>query len=300
MFYKIEAFIKQYTGIFLIISCIIGLVFPQLAVFKQLIFYILLLLLFCSFLRVDFKPEHFINPNLLLFPIFNWLVLPLLVFFATNGIANDYRIGLLFAVITPPALGSPIIISITRGNLEFMMSNVVIYNLLSPLTFSFIPTLLFRNEGIKIPTIDILMRVVIVVFIPMILALIVKHYKKTKNWIILHIDSRKNILQIFMVMVAVSSASLKIRETPFHEVVILFLSTFIITLFLYGFGYIVSRKNPIMQRTLPVALGHKNTLLSIMICVSLFSPIAAIPTVFYLISHHIMNGILIQITSKKR
>jgi hypothetical protein len=102
-----------------------------------------------------------------------------------------------------------------------------------------------------------------------------------------------------MVAVAVSSASLKIRQTPISEIGILFLITFLISLFSYSFGYFVSRKDTIMQRTLPVAIGQKNTLLSLMICISLFSPMAAIPTVFYLISHHIMNGVLIQISARK-
>ncbi len=298
MLYTIETFIKKYTGAFLVLACGIGLLFPQLAVFKELIFYILLLLLFCSFLKVDFRPDHFINPKLLLYPLFNWIILPAIVFFTTKSLINDYRIGLLFAVITPPALGSPVIISVTKGDLEFMMSNVVIYNLLSPLTYSFIPTLLLKGEEIEVPTVAILARVLVVVFIPMALALLVKRHKMVKVWIVENIDTRKNVLQIFMVMVAVASASLKIRETPINEVFYLFLAMFFTTFILYAIGYL-STKNPVMQRTLPVAIGQKNTLLSIMICVGHFSPIAAIPTVFYLISHHIMNGVLIQITSKK-
>jgi BASS family bile acid:Na+ symporter len=295
----VEDFIKKYTGILLIVACGVGLLFPQLNIFKDLIFYILLLLLFCSFLKIEFNLKHFINPKLLLFPLFNWFLLPLLVYFISRSLIPDYRIGLLFAIITPPALGSPVIISITKGDLEFMMSNVMIYNLLSPIAYTLIPVFLFKDDQIFIPVKPILLRVVTVVMIPLVLALIVRTHKRSKDWIITHIDSRKNILQIFMVSVAVASASLRIRQTPLSEIGLLFLITFSLTLISYGSGYFISRKNPVMQRTLPVAMGHKNTLLAIMICITNFSPIAALPTVFYLFSHHIFNGILIQISARK-
>ena len=101
-------------------------------------------------------------------------------------------------------------------------------------------------------------------------------------------------LVILLVMIVISSARLQIEaDTPIN-LLVLFGYILLLCFILYITGYLLARKDPSLQRTLPIALGRKNTGLAILVCVANFSAATALPAVFYIISHHIMNAIFIQ------
>ena len=292
-------FIKRWTGAFLLSAIAVGFLIPQLAILKPALAPFLMLLLFCSFVKLDFSMKKFLRPELALFPIFNWLILPPIVYFATPFLPNELRIGLLLVVITPPALGSPVITSLAKGDLELIVANVTLYNLLAPLSYAFIPTLFLSNENIQIDYLNIFIKVAYFIFTPLILALIIRSNKASKRFILEKVDPLKAPIQIVLIAIAVSTTTSKMKELSYINLSILVAVTFLLAGLLYIIGYVIARKNRLMQKSLPIALGHKNTLLALTIGVASFSELAALPAIFYLIAHHTYNGIIISMGRKE-
>lgn len=291
-------FVRKYTGLLLMVFIVIGYLFPQMAIFKSSLSWLLIIMLFISLLKIDLHLHRFFRPGLLLYGLFNWIVLPTIIMFLSKGLAHEYRIGLLIAIITPTALGSPVIISLLDGDLEFILTQVILYNLLAPLSFAFLPLLYFQGANVEIPVITILLNVGKIILIPLVLSLLVKRNLKAKEFIINKFSKFVPLMVIFLAMVVVASASNQIRATHPKTVMIIFSLTLLASALLYLIGFLLGKGE--QKRTLPVALGHKNTGLAIIVCLNSFSPLVALPSIFYIISHHIMNAIILQINSKRK
>lgn len=286
-------FIKRNTGLLLIGSIVIGYLFPQIAVLKPTLSYLLILMLFISLLKVDMRLEKLVRPQLVLFPIVSWVVAPVALVQLRGIIPDEVVIGLVMAAITPPALGSPVITTLAKGDLEFAMANVVFFNSLAPFSFALIPFFLFSGTQISIPVWSILGRVATIVFIPLVASLAVRRFKGVTRGILRYGGELTPLIILFLVAVVVSSAALQIRALPLQQVLMMFGLVFLLTVINYVIGHVASRGNALMQRTLPITTGHKNTGLAILVCIANFSSLVAIPSIFYIISHHICNAVVL-------
>jgi predicted Na+-dependent transporter len=296
---KILSFIEKWMGELLILSILVGYFIPVLSVFKGIVSYILAFLLFSSFLNLEISLHRFFRKELLIFPVLNWVILPVIVYFMCRGLDPDYQIGLMLVIITPPALGSPIIVRLCRGDLEFAVANLTLFNIISPLTYALIPQIFFRNLSEIQSPLSIFSQVAVFIFVPLIIALFVKKLYRVRDFISNRIDPFKGLLQLFMIAVVTASSASKIKAMPLHDSVLIFGITLICSIFLYASAYLLSRKERNMSCTAAIASGHKNTLLSIATGLSNFNPAVTIPTVFYLISHHICNGFIIKLSKKQ-
>ncbi len=297
---KILKFIQKWTGELLILSIIIGFFSPSLSYFSPLVSWLLMFLLFSSFLNLEISLHKFFRKELLLFPILNWVIMPAVVYYLTLKLNMDYRIGLFLIVITPPALGSPVIVSLAKGDMEFVVSNVVIFNVISPLIYAFLPQLYFKGISEIATPLSVFRSVAFYIFIPLILALLVRKILRVKQFINKHIDPFKGLVQLFMIAVVMASSSPKIRSLPIKESLMIFSLTLMISFIVYLTSFILCRKDDQMKYTCPVSAGHKNTLLSIVTGMNNFNPIVAVPSILYLVSHHIWNGVVIFLSRRNR
>lgn len=291
-------FVRKYTGLILIMCIMIGYLFPQMAFFRPSLSWLLIIMLFISLLKIDLHLGHFFQPGLLLYGLFSWIVLPTIIMFLSRGLSHEYRIGLLFAIITPTASASTVIVSLLDGDLEFILKQVILYNLLAPLSFAFLPLIYFKGASVVIPVFTILLNVAKIILIPFLLSLLVKRNQKMKNFIISKFSKFVPLIVIFLAMIVVSSASDQIRTMHPKTVITIFSLTLLSAALLYSSGFLIGKG--VQKRTFPVALGHKNTGLAIIVCLNSFSPLVALPTIFYIISHHIMNAIMLQVYARKR
>lgn len=288
-------FIKKWTGVFLLSAVAIGFIFPFFSVLKPIILPFLMLLLYCSFVRMKFTRDKFFRKELLIFPLICWVILPPIIYYSTSWLGSSLQIGFLLAVITPPALASPIMVSLAKGDLEYSVANVTIFNILSPAVLAVLPRLFIRQTNLSINYRDIFLRVAIIIFIPLILAYFTNRVISLKEFVLTKIDPFKGLMQMILIVVAVSISARQVREmSNFHLIAVLII-TFIMVGILYLIGWLLA-SNKAMKFTLPITLGHKNTLLTITIAIASFSEIAALPAVFYIIAHHTYNGIIISLS----
>lgn len=291
--------LKKWTGIFLLGAVAVGFIFPGLSMFKPLMIPLLMLLLYCSFVRMKFQTKKFIRKELLIFPIICWLIFPPLVFYATAWLGSDLQIGFLLAVITPPALGSPVMVSLAKGDLEFTVANVTLFNLISPLIFALIPTIFIQNSVLDIDFLNIFLRVTIIIFIPLILAYFTEKSAQLKQFVLQRVDPFKALIQIFLIVIAVANSSKQIREMNNLHLLQVVITTFAIAGIFYLVGWFITSARK-MKYTLPITTGHKNTLLTITLAIASFNEITALPAVFYLIAHHTYNGIIINLSRNQQ
>lgn len=274
-------------------AIVIGFLTPFFGTLKPLMTPLLMLLLYCSFMKLKWNMSNFFRKELLLFPLMCWVLLPGITFYLTRFLGPELQVGLLLVVITPPALASPVMVSLVKGDLEFCLTNVALFNLLSPLMYVIIPKIYLSGSDIALDYWGIFWKVCLYIFIPLTLAMVTRLNKGITYMVNQFIDPYKILVQLLLVMIAVSSSAARVKSQPVHLIVLLFVAVYAVTAALYMVAWFVGKKRNNLQYTLPFTTGHKNTLLSINIGLASFSPLAALPAVFYLITHHTFNGIVL-------
>ena len=277
-------------GIYLAI--ILGLIFPIGTEYKSLIPILLATILFFSFLKLEYKLNHFFCKELFYYALIGLIIIPSIVFYLTKNLETNLRLGLFLVSITPTAIGAPIIVDLIKGSKELIISNVVLYNMLSPITYSILLHLYFNKLELIIPTKLIFIKLTIMIFIPFILALIFRNFIKLKEKLSYISKYVSPISFILVIGVAVSSASLNLRQLKLINLLIISFYVLILAVFSFYIGSILSKKSKI-KKTLTIVFGHKNSTLTTWGALSNFAPPVVIPMILYIIFHHIINGFLI-------
>lgn len=277
-------------GIYLAI--ILGFLFPSEIEYELAIPFLLATILFFSFLKINFKWSNFFRKELCYYFFIGILLIPFVVFIFTKNLDPLLRLGLFMVSITPPAIGAPIIVDIVKGNRELVISNVVFYNLLSPLTYSLLLNIYFGKSEVVIPVKQIFLKLVLMLCIPLMLAVIVKNFVRLS-------EKLQNISRIvsptsFILVVGVAVSSASNNLLTLKSIDLLKVAIFVLILAICSFfsGYILS-KNDVTKKTLAIVFGHKNSTLTTWVILSNFTPPVVIPIIVYILFHNIINGIII-------
>ncbi|PID27783.1 MAG: hypothetical protein CSB55_07650 [Candidatus Cloacimonadota bacterium] len=295
-----SSLLKKYMGLLLLGALAFGYILPSISVLKPFLPYTLITMLFFSFLKLKLNIKYFLRPQLAFYPFVVWLIVPATTIFFTRNLDSAYATGLFFTAITPSALGSPVVISLLNGDRELNISFVVLFNLAAPLTYALLPLLMLKGQNsVNVPTTAIMSKVAFIVFLPLLLASAVRKFKKLTDAINKKSGNANALIMLATVAIAVAASANRIKSAEAAVIFKLFSLTFGMAIMNYGLGFIASVKNNKLYRTLPVVFGHKNTVLSILVCISNFSDEAAVPAVFYLISHHILNAAMLHLFPAK-
>lgn len=283
---------NRLTIFFIILS---GLIIPELQGVKRVLPCALGVVMFLNFLTMDTGKHSLAISSELQYLAVVVVITPFLVYRLSLLLDFDtaLRTGLIMAVVTPSALSAPVVCDLVGGNRYSIITHVILTNLLAPLTFTLIFAIYLKSEHIAIPYTMIITKVALLMLCPYLLAWIVK--KRSKK----HLGDLKTVkkfLFLLIVFVAVSSAATRMREVAPVKLAGIALFIFTTALFLYGTGFLIGRCR-MLGSTTALMFGHKNMGLSLWIALGNFDPMAALPLVLYIISHHIINGFLLAGTS---
>lgn len=276
-------------GIF--IAIIAGFFIPYNKNLSNLIPILLTVIMFFSFLKINFNLKQLFRKELLFYFIISVLILPVIVFFLTINLETNLRIGLFLVAITPTAISAPIVVDLIKGNRELITSNVILFNLLSPITYTLMIKLFFNKSDLVIDISKLFWRLTFIIVIPLILASLVKKLGHDEN--LIKISKHINPYAFLLVVgVAVSSASSKIKLLNSGDIIRVILIVAVMAVVSFTIGFLVARgdKN---KKAMTVAFGHRNSALTTWIAISNFAPITVIPIVIYIVCHHIINGFLL-------
>lgn len=265
----------------LLISIVIGTLLPYGHEYVFLIRYFLMIMLYFSFLDININPDiiHRKHFFILLTIIFSSLFL----FFLIRPLSIRLAEAAFITAFAPTAIAAPVIISLKKKKVEFVMFSLLLNNIaISFLLPFFLPFIVHTSKQISIT--DVLFPVLITISIPLLLARLTKYlaplfWKKLINWK----DSTFYIL-VLNIYLATSDASTYIRTELDHNLSIIFIigiSSLILCLMFFSIGWLIGGKEYAAESS--QSLGQKNNAFTLWISLTFISPLAALGPVFYVL-----------------
>jgi len=268
-------------NILLLIAIALGAVLPYGNEYVFLIRYFLMVLLFFSFLDIKTDKEIIRKSHFAILGII--LVSPMILFYFVNLFNHQLAQTVFVTAIAPTAVAAPVIISLKKGNVEYVMFSLLLNNIAVAL---FIPFLIpyVSDSSNPASVSNILVPVLVTISIPFALAQTVrfvlpKIWKRLVEWK----DSSFYIL-VANIYIATSDASTYIREELTSNLSIVFLiaaCSALLCLFYFGLGGLIGGKN--LRAEASQSLGQKNNAFTIWVALTFMSPLAALGPVFYVL-----------------
>ena len=265
----------------LLIAIALGVLLPYGHEYVFLIRYFLMVLLFFSFLDVRtnkevIKQSHFI--------ILGTIVLtPLIFFYLINFFNHSLAQTVFVTAIAPTAIAAPVIISLKKGKVEYVMFSLLLNNIAVALLIPFIlPFIASSSNPVYVS--DILFPVLVTISVPFMLAQLTRFaLPKVWKFLVEWKDSSFYIL-VANIYIATSDASTYIREELTSNLTIVFMIAAVsalLCIFYFGLGWLIGGKN--YRTEASQSLGQKNNAFTIWIALTFMSPLAALGPVFYVL-----------------
>ena len=278
-------------SIIIICAIITGVIFPYGAEYTYLIKYILSLILFLSFIDLDFSTS-ISKSNILKLLIANIIIGPIL-YLVLSSYSDIVRISILLICLTPPAAATTVLASILKFDVKFIAIYVLISTVVLSIIFSISLPLLKENPS-NTSFVKVLVPMLSVIISPILLS---EFIRRTSNLISNYIGKVKFItpyLLAIILYIASSHSSLYIFNyfnlSKYNFIILFILSglAFLINSFL---GYYLSSKGHNKEGRL--ALGHKNTTLAVWIAIEFLNPIVVLVPIIYSLIQNTYNSIQI-------
>jgi len=299
MILQIKSFLKIYGKVFsLLTTMLLGALLPQFHAFSFLIQYLLMAMLFFAFLDIKFKPQTF-QKNVL------WVLLAnVVVAFICYAVLASFDVMLaltaFMTAIAPTAIAAPVIISFIQGEIEYVVAAVLITNLSSaviiPLTLPFL-----LGANIQISFWEVLEPVLIVMFVPLILAQLVSHQPSRTQDFIRKGKSFSFAVWLINLFIISANASNFLRNDNSNSASILItiaLISLVICVINFGIGALLGGRRHWQEAS--QSLGQKNLSFVIWIALTFINPLVAMGPTFYILYHHLYNSWSIYQFEKRR
>ena len=288
----------QGKGLSLLVTMLFGWLVPQAQVFSFLIQYLLMVMLFFAFLDIELKPQGFQKSVL-------WVLLANVgVAFLGYGLLSRFNLMLALAAfmtaIAPTAIAAPVIIGFIQGEVEFVVASVLLTNLASALIVPLaLPSLL--GKVIQISVWEVLQPVLVVMFVPLLLAQLVARLPEDAQRLIR--KGRVTSFPIWLVNLFIISAKaadfLRNDNTnSLSTLGIIALVSLAICIVNFGVGALLGGREHWQEAS--QALGQKNLSFVVWIALAFINPLVAMGPTFYILYHHLYNSWLIYQFEKGR
>lgn len=273
---KISLFIEKYFWVFFIAGLVLGLVAPVYNDFLMtLLKPFLMIMLFLIFLKTDIAQifKSIKNYRRMTFLALSYMVVvPLLFFFAIKIFDPKLAIGVLLFVAMPPAIASPALTDIVKGDIALSTSIVIITSIIAPLT---VPLLfwLVKFEGLSVNPLWLLKDLAMIIIIPVIASQLIKKYSSKfveKNQ---HTLTSVNILILSLMVYIAMGSQRDVIVSDFSGIIWDTLFLYIVFILLHFIGYIMGFKESSKGRiATTISAVYKNNGLAIVLAALYFEP----------------------------
>ncbi|MBN1305654.1 MAG: hypothetical protein JXA13_14545 [Anaerolineales bacterium] len=285
-------FVKGYGKVVaLLLTMILGALFPRFHSLSFLIQYLLMIMLFFAFLEIEFKNDSF-KTN-----IFWILVANLAVAFISYAVLLPFDITLALAAfmtaIAPTAIAAPVVISFIRGNIGYVVTAVLVTNIANAVVIPLVLPLLLSTKH-EISIWGVLGPVLIVMFVPLILACLVSAFLPRIKGFLRKGKPLSFLIWLINLLIISANASNFLRNDHSDSLAYLLLIALISMMICsvnFGLGALLGGR--ISWRESSQALGQKNLSFVIWIALTFINPLVAMGPMFYILFHHLYNSWLI-------
>jgi predicted Na+-dependent transporter len=149
-FMSLPLLIERYFWTFFVAGIVLGLLVPQMGMYKGLLLYIVAIGLYLAMLKVDISriTDHLKHPLLILYVlIVTMVIIPTLFFFGFSFFGAEVAAGILLIVALPAGVATPILTDISKGDVSLSLVITVFSHLVVLLT---LPALFFFLAGTTI------------------------------------------------------------------------------------------------------------------------------------------------------
>ncbi len=208
---KIIKFVENNVSIILLIGIPLGLIFPFFGFLKWSLKYILMFVLFVSFLKINFK-ELLLFIKRPLLPIYitfsNLLVIPVGIFYLSSllGIKNSLLISLLLLAAVPSGVASAAMTELSKGDSALTLIITIFSHFAAPIT---IPVLFYTLTGkiVKLNYSGISITMAELILIPFVLAYLFKTLFKKATTSITNLGTFLTAIPISFISLIVMSVN---------------------------------------------------------------------------------------------
>ncbi len=166
----ISARIEKHFWVCFLLAIFLGLLAPEyVTVFENYLMYMLMLVLFVVFLKVDLRElrGHARRPLLLAYILLlNLIVIPILFYFLSLPFSKDTALALVLLAALPTGMGAAALAGLVKGKASLALILSVSSSLIAPLTLPAVFYLLFR-EKIELDYFKLFLRLGMLILIPL-------------------------------------------------------------------------------------------------------------------------------------
>lgn len=272
----------------LIATMILGVLLPQLHVLSFLVRYLLMIMLFLSFLDLQIQFSTFRQG------VWRVLLANLVVAFASYGALwfFDHNLALtaFLTGIAPTATASPVLVSLVGGQVPFMVASVLLTNIAVALV---VPLVLPGLVGadLQISTWQVLQPVLLVMFIPLILARLVDQLPAPAQAVFRRAKRYNFLVWLLNLLIISANASDFVRSQnagSLLPLVQIALVSLLLCILNFALGALIAKTG--FRQESSQALGQKNITFVIWIALTFINPMAAMGPTFYIIYHNLYNS----------
>lgn len=283
--------ISKYSSLIILFGALVGFVYPQPGLLLRPILNILLMvLIFLSCLEIDITQiwQTLKQPKLLFFELLIvHLASPILIFvFLKPFLSPELFLGLILVSTVPVGRSAVFLSNLFGGLPEKALVISSLSNLISPLTLPLI-TYYFTQSTIKFDVIEMGSSMAIIIIIPFILALILRHFNPIKKIIHYQTDI-STILVAIIVWGIIAPIHNQISSHLYLSLGLTLLSLILMSVnFVLGYLLGSSKSEKI---TYAISATYKNYSLATIIAAITFpnSIMIALPSLIYSISNNIL------------
>jgi len=254
-------------------------------VFSDWIQYLLMVMLFFAFLDIEFKLQKSVLwvllANVVVAFIAYWVLVPFNLMLA---------LAAFMTAIAPTAIAAPVIISFIQREVEYVVASVVLTNIASAFVVPLALPFLIGTQ-IQISILEVLQPVLVVMFVPLILAQLVKALPSNAQSFI-----RKGkavsfpvwLVNLFIISAKASDFLRSDNTDSLSTLAIIAVVSLVICIINFGVGALLGGRSHRQEAS--QALGQKNLSFVIWIALTFINPLVALGPMFYILYHHIFNS----------
>lgn len=286
---KLVSFFKtQGKGLSLLLTMVIGALVPQAHYFSFLIQYLLMVMLFFAFLDIEFKPQSF-QKSVLWVLIAN-VAVAFVSYFALLPFDLTLALAAFMTAIAPTAIAAPVIIGFIKRDVEYAVTSVILTNITNAIIVPIVlPSLL--GAEVQISVWEVLQPVLVVMFVPLILARLVSRMPADKQCLI-----RKGkvtsfpiwLVNLFIISANASDFLRNGNTDSISTLAVVALISLIICIVNFGLGALLGGRSHWQEAS--QSMGQKNLSFVIWIALTFINPLVAMGPTFYILYHHLYNS----------
>jgi BASS family bile acid:Na+ symporter len=202
--------------------------------------------------------------------------------------------------IAPTAIAAPVIISFIQGEIEYVVAAVLVTNVSSALIIPLaLPVLLGARVQVSVG--EVLQPVLIVMFVPLLLARLVSQLPAQAQAFIRTGKSYSFplwLVNLFLISANASSFLRQEDENSFAALLVIALISFMLCVINFGLGALLGGRRNWQEAS--QSLGQKNLSFVIWIALTFINPLVAMGPTFYILYHHLYNSWSIYRFEKRR